>query len=124
MLESMPVMVIVGTLLGFLSGLGIGGGSLLIVWLTAILHMDPLTARSINLMFFVPSALIACLIRRKNGQLDWKTALPGIISGCFFALIGWWISTKLEIELLQKFFGIVLLLAGFRELCYRPRKAK
>lgn len=124
MLESLPVIIIVGTILGFLSGLGIGGGSLLIVWLTTVLHTDPLTARSINLLFFIPSALIACIIRSKNAQLDWKTALPGILSGCIFALAGWWISTKLEIELLKKLFGVVLLLAGFRELFYRPRKAR
>ena len=45
MLESIPVMLIVGTVLGFLSGLGIGGGSLLILWLTMVLGSDPITAR-------------------------------------------------------------------------------
>lgn len=124
MLESLPVMIIVGTTLGFLSGLGIGGGSLLIVWLGTVLHKDPVTARSINLMFFIPSALIACIIRSKNAQLDWKRAIPGILSGCSFAVIGWWISTKLDMELLKKLFGAVLLLAGFKELFYRPRKAR
>ena len=37
MLESLPVALIVGTLLGFLTGLGVGGGSLLILWLTLVL---------------------------------------------------------------------------------------
>ena len=43
MLESLPVTLIIGTLLGFLSGLGVGGGSLLILWLTVILqiHIKP-----------------------------------------------------------------------------------
>lgn len=124
MLESMPIMIAVGTALGFLSGLGIGGGSLLIIWLVTVLDKDPLTARCINLMFFIPSAVIACILRHKNGQLNWKTALPGIISGCIFAWIGWWLSTKLEVSLLKKLFGAILLAAGTKELLYRPRKAR
>lgn len=124
MLESLPITVLVGTILGFLSGLGIGGGSLLIIWLTTVLNNDPGIARSINLMFFIPSALIACFIRSRNAQLDWKTAFPGILSGCVFAIIGSVISAKLEFQLLKKLFGAALILTGFKELFYRPRKAR
>lgn len=124
MLESLPVIVIVGTLLGFLSGLGIGGGSLLIIWLSTVLHKDPLIARCINLMFFIPCAAVACAIRSKKRQLDWKTALPGILSGCLFALVGWWLSTKLDTAILKKLFGVILLFTGAKELLYRPRKAR
>lgn len=52
MLESFPVALLVSTLLGCLSGLGIGGGSLLILWLTLVLKVDPIVARQINLLFF------------------------------------------------------------------------
>ena len=123
-LESLPVVILIGTLLGFLSGLGIGGGSLLIIWLSTVLHRDPLIARCINLMFFIPSAVVACIIRRKKDQLNLKIALPGIISGCIFALLGYWISTRLDIGLLKKLFGAILIFAGVKELLYRPRKAK
>ena len=47
MLESLPVALIVGTLLGFLTGLGVGGGSLLILWLTLVLEMSQTAARGI-----------------------------------------------------------------------------
>ena len=124
MLESLPVIIIVGTVLGFLSGLGIGGGSLLIIWLSTVLHKDPLVARCINLMFFIPSAAVACTIRSKQRQLNWKKALPGILSGCLFALLGWWISTKLDIQTLKKLFGVILLFTGTKELLYRPRNAR
>lgn len=124
MLESLPVMITIGTLLGFLSGLGIGGGSLLIIWLSTVLDKDPFIARSINLMFFIPSAIIACILRRKKEQLNLNTALPGILSGCVFALLGYWISTKLDVELLKKLFGAILLFVGAKELLYRPRNAR
>ncbi len=116
--------IVIGTALGFLSGLGIGGGSLLLIWLTAVLHTDPVIARTVNLMFFVPSALIACIIRIKNRRLDLKTPIPGIISGSIFALIGYWISTMLETVLLKKLFGLVLVFTGLKELFYRPRNAR
>ena len=48
MLENWGFCLLVGTVLGFLTGLGIGGGSLLILWLTIVLGMDQQTARSIN----------------------------------------------------------------------------
>ena len=44
--------LVVGLVLGFLAGLGIGGGSLLILWLTLFANTGPQTARAINLMFF------------------------------------------------------------------------
>lgn len=124
MLESLPIIIIVGTILGFLSGLGIGGGSLLIIWLTTVLGKDPLTARCMNLMFFIPSAIVATCIRRNEEKLDLRTPLPAIFTGCIFAVMGWWMSTILDTALLKKLFGAVLLLTGIRELFYRPRKAK
>lgn len=124
MLESLPVALIVGTVLGFLSGLGVGGGSLLILWLTVVLHMDPLTARSINLLFFIPSALVACAIRLKQGSLKLRPLLPAIIAGCAAAAVFSYISTVLDVEILKKLFGAVLIAAGLRELFYRERKAR
>ena len=122
MLESFPVIILVGTLLGFLSGLGIGGGSLLIIWLTVILGMDHTSARSINLLFFLPSALIACIFRWKQGAIRWKKILPAMVSGCIAAAIFSWLGGMFQIELLKKLFGGLLILTGLRELFYRPRE--
>ena len=123
-LESIPVAILMGTLLGFLSGLGIGGGSLLILWLTVVLNTDPSTARNINLLFFLPSAVISCTIRIKQGNLRIKKLLPAIIAGCISAAVCSVISVKLNVNVLKKLFGIVLLATGLRELFYRPRNAR
>lgn len=121
MLESWPVALLVGTVLGYLSGLGIGGGSLLILWLTMVLGMDHGTARGINLLFFLPAALVACLFRWKQGAVKLKNILPAILAGCIAAGVGSWIGTHLDLELLKKLFGGLLILTGLRELLYRPR---
>lgn len=122
MLESLPVSIIAGTLLGFLSGLGVGGGSLLILWLTLVLGMDQGAARLLNLLFFIPSAVIASLFRWKQGALNLKKILPAIIGGCISAACFSVLSKHIEVTLLKKLFGILLLLTGLRELFYKPKK--
>lgn len=124
MLESYPATVLVGILLGFLSGLGIGGGSLLMLWLTLVLGMDHTSARGINMLFFIPSALIACLFRWKQGALKWKQVLPAIIAGCAAAAGFSWLSMYLDTAAIKKLFGILLITTGLRELFYRPRNAR
>lgn len=122
MVESLPVILIVGTVLGFLAGLGIGGGSLLVLWLSFVVGMDPITVRGINLLFFIPSALIAICLRWKQGSICWKKIIPAMIAGCVSALLFSWLGSMFDIALLKKLFGIILILTGIKELFYRPRK--
>ncbi len=122
MLESIPFSLLIGTILGFLSGLGVGGGSLLILWLTQILGMSYEPARIINLLFFLPTAIISSFYRKKEGTLKIKKLLPGIITGCIAAAAASVISTTLDTAMVKKLFGFLLLLAGCRELFYKERK--
>ena len=122
MLETFPFSIFIGTLLGFLSGLGVGGGSLLIIWLTLILHTEHQLARSINLLFFIPSAIIATIFRRKQGALPFQKFLPAIIGGCVAAGVFSIISKEIDVSLLKKLFGILLLFTGLRELFYKSKK--
>jgi len=109
---------------GTLAGMGLGGGSLLILWLTAVQGMEPTLARGINLVFFLPAALIATLSRIRKGSLPIKKVMPAVWAGIIFATAFSLISSQLDIALLQKLFGVLLLATGLRELFYRPRKDK
>lgn len=124
MLNTLPVMITVGATLGFLSGIGVGGGSLLMLWLTLVLGMDHNTARNINLLFFLPSAAIATAFRWKQGALKLKKILPAVLAGCAGAAVFAWLSRHIDISLVKKLFGFLLLATGLRELFYRPRKAR
>lgn len=117
----MILALVVGTVLGVLTGLGVGGGSLLVLWLTLCLNYPQSAARGINLLFFLPAAVISCLLRWKQGSLDIKVCLPGMIAGCAAAALGSWISSSVDTALLRRPFGILLLLTGLRELTYRRR---
>jgi len=122
MLNSFPVSLAVGTVLGFLSGLGIGGGSLLLLWMTLVLGMEQSTARTVNLLFFLPAAAVACYYRRKQGTLDVKKMLPAIFAGCIGALLGTRIGAILDPSALKKGFGVLLLVTGIREILWKPKK--
>lgn len=114
----------VGIILGLLAGLGVGGGSLLIIWLTLVAETPHNTARAINLMFFIIAAGTVSVFRWKKGYFDIKTILPAVIAGCIAAGLCSWVSICIDQAVLQKFFGVLLLITGLRELFYRPRKAK
>lgn len=124
MLESIPFSITVGILLGFLTGLGTGGGSLLVLWLTLVLHMDPAQARVVNLMFFLPAALIATFLHWRQGRIPWKKLLLPVLAGSLAAALFASVGQKMNTESLEKLFGVLLLFTGVRELFYRPRKPK
>jgi uncharacterized membrane protein YfcA len=122
MLNSFIYAVMIGTVLGILSGLGTGGGSLLILWLRFVQNMSQSEARAINLLFFIPSALVACLFQWKQGKLDIKKVLPAIIAGSVSASVFAWIGASWDSQILQKAFGIFLLLTGIREFRYKQKE--
>jgi len=124
MLETFPVALGVSVILGFLAGLGVGGGSLLVMWLTLIVGIDHPQARIINLMFFIPAAIISSLFRWKQGSLDFKKVIPAIIAGCLAAAAFSWLVRYLELDILKKIFGGLLLIAGVRELIYKQKSKK
>ena len=112
----------IAAVLGFLAGLGVGGGSLLMLWLTLVVGMEYATARTINLLFFLPCAAVSTFFHRGQGRVDLKKILPAILAGCataaIFALVGKYIDTAL----LKKCFGGILLFTGIRELLYKEKK--
>lgn len=117
----MGINLLIGTLLGFLTGLGVGGGSLLMMWLTLGMGTDPVTARGINLLFFLPSALVACGFRWRQGVLELRKVFPAIASGAAAAAVFSWIGLQITGDTLKKGFGVLLILTGLRELFYKQK---
>ena len=121
-MDSFVVTLLVGTVLGFLTGLGVGGGSLLMVWLTAVLGMDAITARNINLLFYLPGAAAAIFFRKRQRKIQWKNVLPPALAGCITAAVCSTFSTTVDNSWLQTMFGIILMIAGLRELLWKPKR--
>ena len=116
--------MLIGAILGFLAGLGTGGGSLLLLWLTLVVGIDDGIARTVNLLFFLAASGSISILRFQKGTLDFKKILPGILAGCVSAAAFSILGRYLDSVLLKKAFGVLLLVTGFRELFYRPRNAR
>jgi uncharacterized membrane protein YfcA len=114
----------VGVILGTLAGLGVGGGSLLMIWLTLVLNTPYPEAKITNLLFFLPGAVIATHLRIKGKTISINRIWPAILAGCAGALLAYMLGQHIRLSLLKKLFGVLLLITGIRELLYRPRKAK
>lgn len=124
MVNSFPIAALISTALGFLASLGVGGGSLLVLWLTFIVGFEQETARNINLMFYIPGALIACFFQCRKGNLHLRELIPAILCGCFAAVLTTFLARSIDTKILQKIMGVLFLIIGVRELFYRPRKDK
>ena len=89
----------------------------------AVLGVDQRTAQGINLLFFLPAAASALLCHRKNGYLDRPTLRTAIPPAAAFALLGAWIATAVDANVLRRPFGVYLLLAGV-SLLWPQKKRK
>lgn len=101
---------------GILSGFGVGGGTLLLLYLTAFAGVPQNLAQGVNLLYFLPTAATALPAHFRNGYLDKKTAVPAILAGLAGTAAAAWAATGLDVELLHRCFGAFLLFIGLREL--------
>lgn len=118
----MWISILAGALCGILSGFGIGGGSLLMVWMTAILQMEQRTAQAINLLFFLPTAAASLIFHVKGKQVQWRATIPAALAGTLTAAVSAWAATTLDAGFLKKIFGIFLLFVGLSELFKKTPK--
>ncbi len=105
-----------GALAGILSAFGVGGGTLLLLYMTSVAGMEQHLAQGINLLYFIPTAAASLPSHIKNGYVERSAALPAILAGLTCAALSAWFSIGLDTTLLRKCFGVFLLLVGFSEL--------
>ena len=105
-----------GLVCGVLSGFGIGGGSLLMVWMTAVLSMEQKAAQGVNLLYFLPCAACALIFHIKNRQIVWRAVWPAALAGSVCAVGGAMLAQNVDAELLRKLFGGFLVLVGLSEI--------
>jgi uncharacterized membrane protein YfcA len=116
------IVFISGILAGIISGMGIGGGVLLIPALVFFAGASQHTAQGANLLFFIPTALTALVIHIRNRHIDFRLALPVIITGLLGAYAGAGLAFYLSDPALKKYFGIFLLIMGIYEILRKPVK--
>ncbi|MGI5936601.1 MAG: TSUP family transporter [Oscillospiraceae bacterium] len=112
----MVLAALVGFFTGVLSGFGVGGGTLLMIYLVSFAGVGQAAAQGINLIYFLPCSAAALVSHIKNGLVDKKVALPAIVAGAVSTLAASLLATAIETTLLEKIFGVFLLAVGASEL--------
>ena len=108
--------IIFGIISGIVTGLAMGGGTILILLLSLFMNLEQHIAQATNLVFFVPTALAAIIINIKQKNIDYKLAKIVIIFGIIGSVIGAIISQSISSENLKKYFAIFILLIAFYEI--------
>lgn len=80
--------IILGIVAGCGAALGLGGGTILILLLNFFTQIDQHKIQGINLIFFIPTAIVSIWVNTKNKIIDWKVAKKCIFSGIFGSLLG------------------------------------
>lgn len=120
----MIILIIMGVCAGIVSGMGIGGGTILIPALTLLIGLGQKTAQGINLMYFIPTALVALYQHFKSERIRKDLLIGLIMGGIIGALSGSLIANWLHPMYLRKGFGVFLLCIGIMEGFKKPQNNK
>jgi Predicted permeases len=107
---------------GLLGAMGMGGGGVLIIYLTLMAEVEQKTAQGINLLFFIPIAVIALFLHCRKHLVNWRAALPAALCGLAGAFLGTWLSGWIDHTWLQKAFGVLLFIIGIHEILAKDPK--
>lgn len=107
---------VVGFLTGVLASMGLGGGFILVVWLTLVQNVPQRTAQGINVLFFLPIAFIALIMHLKNRLVNKALVKRLIFGGIAGAVLGTFGAQILPNDLLRRLYALFLLAFGVREL--------
>lgn len=119
-------LVLFGVVGGILGGMGMGGGTLLIPLLTLGLDISQHMAQAINLLAFLPMSIVAIIIHAKNKLINFKLAIPIIVSGIASSIFGAILANNTQNQNLSIWFGIFLIVIGILQIfslwCFDDKK--
>lgn len=110
------LLLVIGFLAGIISGMGIGGGTILIPALVFLVGTKQQIAQSINLIVFIPSAITALIVHKKKHNIEKGLFLKLVVTGCIGALAGSLLAVNLGSDILKRVFGIFLFIVGVYEI--------
>ena len=96
------LLAVIGLLSGIISGMGVGGGTILIPALVMMTDISQQGIQGINLIYFIPTAVIALITHVKSGNVEKKVVKPIVIS--------------IDSGMLRKIFAVFLVFMGIGEL--------
>ena len=108
----MVSLILLGFCCGILSGMGVGGGTLMVPALIYFWHTSQLTAQGVIIAIFLPTAFIASLRHYRQGYIrPWFSVMLifGALPAGFF---GSYVAHIINKDLLSHIFGIFLIISS------------
>lgn len=103
------------------AALGLGGGTVLMLYFALLTDIPQQQAQGINLLLFLPVAALSLWFHTKNKLVAWKQIIWVILCGLPGVLLGCWLSQWLDVGWLRKAFGGFLLIMGIHELLAKSK---
>ena len=122
--------VLAGIVSGVVAGMGMGGGTLLIPVLIIFFNIAQQQAQGINLLAFIPCAIVSLIIHIKNKLVNFKIGLPILFTGIIASVFASILAVNTNSKLLQIMFGVFLLVVGVYQaistliIIIKPKLAK
>ncbi|MBO5715419.1 MAG: sulfite exporter TauE/SafE family protein [Clostridia bacterium] len=107
---------IISLVIATLSGMGVGGGGLLVIYLTLFEGTEQLIAQAVNLCFFILCGLASTIYNVKKKKIVWKCTAILSISGAVTCVFGSIWASQINPDLLRKIFGGMLIIGGASSL--------
>ena len=118
--------IIIGLLVGVLSSMGFGGGSVLLLYLTLVKGIEHKAAAGTNLLFFLPCAILSTILYIQQKMIEWRHTWPLMLGSAGGAIIGSYIAMRIDAGVIRLMFGALLLVIGLKDLVSgagNPRKS-
>lgn len=107
-----------------LSGMGVGSGGLLVVFLTLVADVPQIRAQGMNLLFFLFASGASMLVHIQKRQLSPSVILLVAAAGLIGSLPGTYAALILPEVLIRRLFGGMLLLSGTVSLLRRGKSTE
>lgn len=110
------VSMISAFLIAALSGMGVGGGGLFVIYLSLFTDTPQLIAQGMNLLFFLFSAGASVTVHLTQRRIYFAAVGMMAVSGIVGSLLGAYTAGLVNQELLRKIFGVMLIVSGILSL--------
>lgn len=111
---------IAGTFSAIIGSMGLGGGGVLIIYFNLFTQIPQPLAQGINLLFFIPSAVVAIIIYVKKKLINFELAIKFSLLGLIGAILGSILAGFIDAKILSKLFAGLLLVMGVMQ--FRKKK--
>lgn len=110
------LLILIFFLAGICASLGLGGGFILLIYLSIFSNISQQQAQLINLIFFIPIGLFSLFFHKKNNLIEKKMTLSIILFGIIGVFIGFGLSFFLSSKILLKIFSLFIFFIGIKQI--------